>query len=91
MIGAYRRCVAETVTGFDGLVVKYRGDGLLIYSAIPRPWRIMLSELSGRDWMAGARFKDSAGSLDQALSFGNKMASKGSAGPRLTPDPKVIG
>jgi class 3 adenylate cyclase len=29
-IGAYHKCVAETVAGVDGFLAKYRGDGLLI-------------------------------------------------------------
>jgi hypothetical protein len=57
VIGAYCRCVAETVAGFDDLVAKYKGDGLLIYSAIRRPKKMMLSELSERNWVGGARFK----------------------------------
>jgi hypothetical protein len=31
VIGAYHKCVAETVTRFDGFVAKYMGDGVLIY------------------------------------------------------------
>ena len=91
VIGAYRKCVVETVAGFDGFVAIYREDGLLIYSAIPRPHgddaeRAVRTELDGR--RALQRFGRSI--ADQALSFGNTMVSKGSAGRRLTPDPKVI-
>jgi class 3 adenylate cyclase len=80
-----------TVARFGGFVAKYRGDGLLIYSAIPRPHgddaeRAVRTELDGR--RALQRFGRSI--ADQALSFGNTMVSKGSAGRRLTPDPKVI-
>jgi class 3 adenylate cyclase len=35
VIGAYHRAVAEIVTGFDGFVAKYMGDGVLIYFGYP--------------------------------------------------------
>jgi class 3 adenylate cyclase/predicted ATPase len=35
VIGAYHKCVAETVTRFDGFVAKYMGDGVLIYFGYP--------------------------------------------------------
>ena len=36
VIGAYHRCVAESVRRFDGLVAKYMGDGVLVYFGYPR-------------------------------------------------------
>jgi class 3 adenylate cyclase len=36
VIGAYHRCVAETVGGFDGFVAKYMGDGVLVYFGYPQ-------------------------------------------------------
>jgi class 3 adenylate cyclase len=36
VIGAYHRCVAETVGRFDGFVAKYMGDGVLVYFGWPR-------------------------------------------------------
>ncbi len=36
VIGAYHRAVAEIVTGLDGFVAKYMGDGVLIYFGYPR-------------------------------------------------------
>jgi class 3 adenylate cyclase/predicted ATPase len=36
VIGAYHRCVAETVGRFDGFVAKYMGDGVLAYFGYPR-------------------------------------------------------
>jgi class 3 adenylate cyclase len=36
VIGAYHRCTAEAVAGFDGFVAKYMGDGVLIYFGYPR-------------------------------------------------------
>jgi class 3 adenylate cyclase/predicted ATPase len=35
VIGAYHRAVAEVVTGFDGFVAKYMGDGVLVYFGYP--------------------------------------------------------
>jgi class 3 adenylate cyclase len=35
VIGAYHKCVAETVARFDGFVAKYMGDGVLIYFGYP--------------------------------------------------------
>ena len=35
IIGAYHRCVAETVGRFGGFVAKYMGDGVLIYFGYP--------------------------------------------------------
>lgn len=36
IIGAYHRCVAETVARFDGFVAKYLGDGVLVYFGYPQ-------------------------------------------------------
>jgi len=36
IIGAYHKCVAATVTRFDGFVAKYMGDGVLVYFGYPR-------------------------------------------------------
>jgi class 3 adenylate cyclase/predicted ATPase len=36
VIGAYHKCVAETVGRFDGFVAKYMGDGVLIYFGYPQ-------------------------------------------------------
>jgi class 3 adenylate cyclase len=36
VIGAYHKCVAETVARFDGFVAKYMGGGVLIYFGYPR-------------------------------------------------------
>jgi class 3 adenylate cyclase/predicted ATPase len=35
MIGAYHRCVTDTVARFSGFVAKYMGDGVLIYFGYP--------------------------------------------------------
>jgi len=35
IVGAYHRCVADTVGRFDGFVAKYMGDGVLIYFGYP--------------------------------------------------------
>ena len=36
VIGAYHKCVAETVARFDGFVAKYMGDGVLAYFGYPQ-------------------------------------------------------
>jgi class 3 adenylate cyclase len=36
VIGAYHRAVADVIRGFDGLVAKYMGDGVLVYFGYPR-------------------------------------------------------
>jgi class 3 adenylate cyclase/tetratricopeptide (TPR) repeat protein len=35
-ISAYHKCVAETVSRFEGFVAKYMGDGVVIYFGYPR-------------------------------------------------------
>ena len=35
IVGAYHRCVADTVARFAGFVAKYMGDGVLIYFGYP--------------------------------------------------------
>jgi class 3 adenylate cyclase len=35
VIGAYHKCVAETVSRYDGFVAKYMGDGVLAYFGYP--------------------------------------------------------
>jgi class 3 adenylate cyclase len=36
VIGAYHKCVAETVAQFEGFVAKYMGDGVLTYFGYPQ-------------------------------------------------------
>ncbi len=36
VIGAYHKCVAETVTHFGGFVARYMGDGVLVYFGYPQ-------------------------------------------------------
>jgi class 3 adenylate cyclase/predicted ATPase len=36
VIGAYHKCVAETVAWFNGFVAKYMGDGVLVYFGYPQ-------------------------------------------------------
>jgi class 3 adenylate cyclase len=35
IIGAYHRCVTETVENFGGFVARYMGDGVLVYFGYP--------------------------------------------------------
>jgi class 3 adenylate cyclase len=36
LIGAYHKCVAETISRFDGFVAQYLGDGVLAYFGYPQ-------------------------------------------------------
>src|SRR5262249_51695470 len=36
IIGIYHRCVADTVSRFEGFVAKYMGDGVLVYFGYPQ-------------------------------------------------------
>src|SRR6516225_8555370 len=36
IVGAYHRCVADTVARFGGFVAKYMGDGVLVYFGYPQ-------------------------------------------------------
>jgi class 3 adenylate cyclase/predicted ATPase len=36
VIGAYQKCVAETIVRFDGFIAKYMGDGVLAYFGYPQ-------------------------------------------------------
>ena len=36
VISAYQKCVAETVSRFEGFVAKYMGDGVLMYFGYPQ-------------------------------------------------------
>jgi class 3 adenylate cyclase len=36
IVGAYHRCVTDTVTRFGGFVAKYMGDGVLVYFGYPQ-------------------------------------------------------
>jgi class 3 adenylate cyclase len=62
VIGAYHRCIAETVGRYDGFVARYMGDGVLAYSAIRKPMRMTPSGRCERDWL---RLKPSATSKHQ--------------------------
>jgi len=36
VVGAYHKCVAETIARFDGFIAKYMGDGVLVYFGYPQ-------------------------------------------------------
>ena len=59
IVGAYHRCVADTVGRFGGFVAKFMGDGVLIISGIPRRMRMMPSARLAPGWRSSTR---SAGS-----------------------------
>jgi class 3 adenylate cyclase/predicted ATPase len=60
VIGAYHRAVAETVTGFDGFVAKYMGDGVVVYFGYPQAHE----DDAERAVRAGLRTIDAIGRLD---------------------------
>src|SRR5262249_9278198 len=60
VIGAYHKCVAETVGRFDGFVAKYMGDGVLIYCGYPRAHE----DDAERAVRAGLEMIDAVGRLD---------------------------
>jgi class 3 adenylate cyclase len=64
VVGAYHACVAETVSGFDGFVAKYMGDGVLVYFGYPRAQE----DSAERALRAGLGLVDRIGRLD--LAFG---------------------
>ena len=43
IVGAYHRCVADTVARFGGFVAKYMGDGVLVYFGYRKRMRTMPS------------------------------------------------
>jgi hypothetical protein len=52
ILGAYHRCVADTVGRFAGFVAKYMGDGCSFISGIRRRMRTMPSARSAPDWVS---------------------------------------
>jgi class 3 adenylate cyclase len=60
IVGAYHRCVADTVRRFDGFVAKYMGDGVLIYFGYPQAHE----EDAERTVRAGLALIDAVGRLD---------------------------
>jgi class 3 adenylate cyclase len=55
VIGAYHKCVAETVARFDGFVAEYMGDGVPVYFGYPQATRMTPSGLCGRGWRSARR------------------------------------
>jgi class 3 adenylate cyclase len=60
IVGAYHRCVAETVGCFGGYVAKYMGDGVLVYFGYPQAHE----EDAERAVRAGLALIDAVGRLD---------------------------
>jgi class 3 adenylate cyclase len=60
VISAYHRAVTGAVTGFDGFVAKYMGDGVLVYFGYPRAHE----DDAERAIRAGLRAIDAVGRLD---------------------------
>ncbi len=60
VLSAYQRAVTEVVTGFDGFVAKYMGDGVLVYFGYPRAHE----DDAERAVRAGLRAIDAVDGLD---------------------------
>src|SRR6266567_4259690 len=60
VLSAYQRAVTEVVTGFDGFVAKYMGDGVLVYFGYPRAHE----DDAERALRAGLGLADAVGRLD---------------------------
>jgi len=60
IVGAYHRCVANTVARFGGFVAKYMGDGVLIYFGYPEAHE----DDAERAVRAGLAIIDAVGRLD---------------------------
>jgi class 3 adenylate cyclase/predicted ATPase len=60
VIGAYHRCVAETIGRFDGFVAKYMGDGVLAYFGYPNAHE----DDAERAIRAGIALIEAVGALD---------------------------
>jgi class 3 adenylate cyclase/predicted ATPase len=60
VIGAYHKCVAETIGSFDGFVAKYMGDGVLAYFGYPQAHE----DDAERAVRAGLGLVDAVGRLD---------------------------
>jgi len=60
VIGAYNKCVAETIGRFDGFVANYMGDGVLAYFGYPQAHE----DDAERAVRAGLGLVDAVGQLD---------------------------
>jgi len=65
VIGAYHRCVAGTVTRFEGFVAKYMGDGVLVYFGGHILYKRMLEQIRGVRWAAPAEQQSGIGQSRQ--------------------------
>src|SRR6516225_8157836 len=62
VIGAYHRCVTETVEGFGGFVARYMGDAVLVYFGYPQAHE----DDAERATRCGLALVDRVSQLDQA-------------------------
>src|SRR6516162_10070439 len=60
IVGAYHRCVANTVARFAGFVAKYMGDGVLVYFGYPHAHE----DDAERALRAGLALVDAAGAIE---------------------------
>src|SRR6516225_8333119 len=67
IVGAYHRCVADTVARSGGFVAKYMGDGVLVYFGYPQAHE----DDAERAVQAGLALADAVGAIEAA---GSKLA-----------------
>ena len=87
IVGAYHRCVTDTVGRFGGFVAKYMGDGVLIYFGYPEAHEDDAERASGPTLNSDALCRLAAsGSMRMSTSLGPEQTSLRtvcSAGRRL--------
>jgi class 3 adenylate cyclase len=70
VIGAYHRCVANVVAGFDGFVSRYMGDGVLVYFGYPQ----------AHEDDAERAVRSGLGAIDAVASMSNPQSSRPASG-----------
>src|SRR5499427_9070771 len=69
VIGAYHSAVAEIMTGFDGFVSRYMGDGVLVYFGYPQAHE----DDAERAVRAGLEVVESVSSLETQVSLQSRV------------------
>src|SRR5215472_12932521 len=87
IVGAYHRCVADTVGRFGGFVAKYMGDGVLVYFGYPEAHE----DDAERAVRAGLAVIDAVGRLaiQEPLNTGN-LRRFGAPSAEMAPDNRAI-
>jgi class 3 adenylate cyclase len=77
VIGAYHKCVAETIARFDGFLAKYMGDGVLVYFGYPQAHE----DDAERAVRAGLAVTDAVRALDLAQPLAASSARRRTSRP----------